>query len=158
MPSLLFVVIIAYQGPYPPLGYKAQKNNLNVQFNKRKEIDTPPQFTFCLCGIIQSSRAREFGTKKAEYWLRDTTGSGILGWPEGKVSGVLRGGDLGCRCWRVKRRWEFVWVPVWLPSFSQWFMEAKSRAEHRDGDFPVVMTGKDLKESSRRAGRRMDLL
>lgn len=117
MPSLLFVEIIAYQGPYPVLGYKAQKNNLNFQF-KRKAIHTlQPQFIFCLGGIFPSRGARECGTKRVENWFSGAAASGIPAWPEGKVSGVLaRSHSEAERTWvqvpQSEVRWELAEVPI----------------------------------------------
>lgn len=116
MPSLLFVEITVYQGPYPLLGYKAQRNNLNFQFKKKKKSMPPPQFIFCLSGIIQSRGDTEFGTEREECWLHGASGSGIPGWPEGRsltsyviaIEGVAR---TGCRCRRVKEGgslWKFL--------------------------------------------------
>lgn len=52
------VEIIASQGPYPLLGYKAQKNNLNFQLNKRK-IHTRHRSLFS--ALVVSSDLGELG-------------------------------------------------------------------------------------------------
>lgn len=80
MPSLLFVEIIVYQGLYPLLWYKAQKNNLNFQFNKIKEICTPST----VCSVLAASPHLGRMWHKERSELAHSGGaaaSGIPGWP-----------------------------------------------------------------------------
>ena len=87
MPSLLFAEIIAYQGLYPLLWYKAQKNNLNFQFNKIKEIRTPSTVYSVL---VASPHPGRMWHKERKNWLALAVPQPLesLGGP-GKVSGPL---------------------------------------------------------------------
>ena len=121
MPSLLFAEIIAHQGLYPLLWYKAQKSNLNFQFNKIKEIRTPSTVYSVL--VASPHPGRMWHKERSELaHSSGTAASGISGWPGQGLwtlaSWLQEGGEsvgAGAPAWIGV---EFVEVLIWLPLFS----------------------------------------